>query len=121
MNLAYFASQVAGRSKVTAITGSKSPITCSPTSGLSTASAALSAACYHLSPGHFASTDMENRSVRGISQRTLLEAADALIRVFVERATPEVQSRHILDREKVAGDLKRCCMKAAKEYVRKVT
>ncbi len=51
----------------------------------------------------------------------LLEAADALIMAFMQHAPEEVSVRHILDMEKVAEDLERCCKKAGKEYVRKVT
>lgn len=57
---------------------------------------------------------------RGVSQQTLLNAADALIGSFLEHSTEQVQERHILDREKVAEDLKRCCVKASKEYVKRV-
>lgn len=57
---------------------------------------------------------------KGVSQETLLHAADALVSAFLAHSTEQVQERHILDREKVAEDLKRCCAKASKEYVKRV-
>lgn len=57
---------------------------------------------------------------KSVTQETLLTAADALIGTFMANSTVQVQERHILDREKVAEDLKRCCAKASKEYVKRV-
>ncbi|KAI0693819.1 hypothetical protein BC835DRAFT_1055655 [Cytidiella melzeri] len=102
-NLAYFASQFAGRSKVSAIAHSTLPLICTPTSNLSPVSTVLSAICFHLAPGQFPVPDERTRSFTD------------------EKTTEEVRARHILDREKVAEDLGRCCRKAAKEYVKRVT
>ncbi|KAI0347338.1 hypothetical protein BDW22DRAFT_1480987 [Trametopsis cervina] len=118
MNMAYVASQFAGRQKVSAITQSRLPLVCTPSAYLAPVSRVLAATCYHIAPTQFASPPAAVRGLTGVSEAALLEAADALLANFSQAAPEEVLQRHILDREKIAEDLRRCCAKAAGEYVK---
>lgn len=117
---AYFSTQVSGRRKVTAITNSShSSVRCTPESDLDAMSTVLRATCHKLSarlydplPGSYPGAP--------VSREELLAAADTVIYAFRSHAIDEVAARHVLDREKIADDLKRCCKKAAKEYIQKV-
>ncbi len=115
---AYFSTQVSGRSKVAAITGSKdSSISCSPTHDLEPVTVLLQSTCHRLSPRHFATVSGSHPGAP-VTREQLLNAADAIISAFRQYAIDEVTTRHILDREKIADDLKRCYRKAGKEYVK---
>lgn len=115
---AYVASQFAGRQKVSAITQSRLPLVCTPSAYLAPVSRVLAATCYHIAPTQFPSPPAAVRGLTGVSEAALLEAADALLANFSQAAPEEVLQRHILDREKIAEDLRRCCAKAAGEYVK---
>lgn len=87
----------------------------------------LAETCHVNSPKHFSEPNGSGSGGKRfggskgqeVSDAAALSAADALIEAFLENATPQVRERHILDRAKVAEDLKRCCAKASKEYVKR--
>ncbi|EIN14428.1 hypothetical protein PUNSTDRAFT_140725 [Punctularia strigosozonata HHB-11173 SS5] len=125
VNLAYFAFQLQGLRKATALNSDDVQLRLEPSTHLAPLQARLRALCNARTQQQVPSADEpdlgpgldEGRTAPGRAGGRAL--AEAIVAVFTAAVPPEVAGRHALDDlEALADDIERCLQKGAKEYIK---